>query len=147
MAGLKRTSTAVWAGDGLNGKGTLDTQSGVFQSQPYSFKTRFSDESGKSGTNPEELIAAAHAGCFTMALAFTLKEAGFIADELRTDAAVNIEKVDNGFRITEIVLTLKAKIPNITNDKFQELAKSAKMNCPVSVALGSVPIQLHATLL
>jgi lipoyl-dependent peroxiredoxin len=80
MTALKRTSIAVWKGDGFNGNGVLDTQSGVFKSQPYSFKTRFNDASGKSGTNPEELIAAGHAGCFTMAVAFALQEAGFVAD-------------------------------------------------------------------
>jgi osmotically inducible protein OsmC len=146
MAALKRTSTAVWNGDGQNGNGFLDTQSGVFKSQPYSFKTRFSDASGKSGTNPEELIAAGHAGCFTMALAFVLQEAGFVALELKTDATVSIEKVDQNFRITKIDLFLNAKIPNITDEKFQALAKIAKENCPVSVALATVPIELKANL-
>jgi len=144
---LKRTSTAVWTGDGMNGKGSLDTQSGVFHAQPYSFKTRFSDESGKSGTNPEELIAAGHAGCFTMALAFALKDAGFIADQLKTDATITLEQVEGRFRFKGIDLVLNAKIPNITNEKFQELAQIAKANCPVSLALASVPIELKATLL
>ncbi len=147
MSALKRTSKAVWKGNGLNGVGTLDTQSGVFKSQPYSFRTRFEDASGKSGTNPEELIAAAHAGCFTMALAFVLQEAGFVADELTTNATVSIEKVDKGFRITHIDLVLDANIPNITNDQFQELAKKAKENCPVSVALSSVSIEFKANLM
>lgn len=146
MAALKRTSTAVWKGNGLDGNGALDTQSGVFKSQPYSFKTRFSDASGKSGTNPEELIAAAHAGCFTMAFAFVLQEAGFVADELKTNATVSIEKIDKNFRITKIDLVLNAKIPSITNEKFQELAKLAKENCPVSVALSTVPMELKASL-
>ncbi len=146
MAALKRTSTAVWKGDGISGNGALDTQSGVFKSQPYSFKTRFNDTSGKSGTNPEELIAAAHAGCFTMALAFVLQEAGIVADELKTNATVAIEQIDKSFRITKIDLVLNAKIPNITNEKFQALAKLAKENCPVSVALSTVPIELKASL-
>lgn len=146
MAALKRMSTAVWKGDGMSGNGTLDTQSGVFQSQPYSFKTRFADASGKSGTNPEELIAAAHAGCFTMAFAFVLQEAGFVADELKTDATVSVEQVGKGFRITKIDLILNAKIPGITDEKFQELAKLAKENCPVSVALSTVPIEFKASL-
>jgi lipoyl-dependent peroxiredoxin len=143
---LKRTSTAVWNGDGMTGKGTLDTQSGVFKAQPYSFKARFGDETGKSGTNPEELIAAAHAGCFTMALAFVLREAGFVADELKTNAVVTADKVGAGFRITGIDLELNARIPNLANDQFQQLAKAAKENCPVSVALASVPITLKASL-
>lgn len=144
---IKRTSTAVWNGDGMTGKGALTTQSGVFSSQPYSFKARFSDESGKSGTNPEELIAAAHAGCFSMALAFTLKAAGFTASELRTDATLVADQVNGGFEFKSIELALKAKIPGISNDKFQELAKNAKENCPVSKALSAVPMQLKAELL
>ncbi len=144
--GMKRTSTAVWRGDGLSGTGALNTQSGVFKAQPYSFKTRFVDESGKSGTNPEELIAAGHAGCFTMALAFTLKEAGFVADELQTTATITLDKVGEQFRFTAIELVLTAKITGISDPKFQELAQFAKKNCPVSDALASVPIQLKATL-
>lgn len=144
--GIKRTSTAVWKGDGATGAGTLTTQSGVFNAQPYSFKTRFADETGKSGTNPEELIAAAHAGCFSMALSFKLKEAGFVADELHTDATVFLDQVNGGFRFQNIELKLRAKIPNITQDKFTELAQSAKANCPVSLALASVPIKLDAQL-
>ena len=143
---IKRTSTAVWTGDGMTGKGALNTQSGVFKSQPYSFKTRFSDETGKSGTNPEELIAAGHAGCFTMALAFMLKDAGFVADELQTAATITMEQVGGGFRFKDIQLVLTAKIPSIQNDKFQELAQKAKANCPVSLALSSVPIHLEASL-
>ena len=146
MTALKRTSTAHWSGNGLDGNGTLDTQSGVFKSQPYSYKTRFSDTSGKSGTNPEELIAAGHAGCFTMAVAFALQEAAFTADELQTSATVSFEKIDKNFRITKIDLVLNAKIPQITREKFEELAKIAKENCPVSVALSTVPIELKATL-
>lgn len=147
MTALKRTSSAIWKGNGVSGNGTLDTQSGVFNSQPYSFKARFSDASGKSGTNPEELIAAAHAGCFTMAVAFILQEAGFIAEELKTNATVSIEQIEKQFRITKIDLMLQANIPNISNEKFQELTKLAKENCPVSVALSSVLIELKANLI
>jgi osmotically inducible protein OsmC len=143
---LKRTSTAVWNGDGMTGKGTLDMQSGVFKAQPYSFKTRFQDESGKSGTNPEELIGAAHAGCFTMALAFALKDAGFVANQLRTNATVVLEQGDGKFHIAGIELNLEADIPNITEPKFQEVARTAKENCPVSVALKNVPMTLKAQL-
>ncbi len=134
---MKRTSTAVWKGSGLEGTGTLSTQSGVFQNQPYSFKTRFQNEDGKAGTNPEELIAAAHAGCFTMALSFQLGGAGFTADELRTTATVTIEKEGEGFTITTVHLDLKARVPGIDQAKFQELADQAKQNCPVSKVLNA----------
>jgi osmotically inducible protein OsmC len=143
---IKRSSSAVWSGDGATGKGALTTQSGVFKSQPYSFKTRFSDETGKSGTNPEELIAAAHAGCFTMALAFALKEAGFVADQLNTEASVTLEQATGGFRFKGIELNLSGKVPNISGKRFEELAQNAKANCPVSLALASVPIQLKVNL-
>ncbi len=136
---MKRTSTAVWNGSGLEGKGSLTTQSGVFQDQPYSFRTRFQNEDGKAGTNPEELIAAAHAGCFSMALSFQLVGAGFTADELRTTAALNLEKdkEGDGFTITTVHLDLKAKVPGIDQAKFQELADLAKQNCPVSKVLNA----------
>jgi osmotically inducible protein OsmC len=134
---MRRTSTAVWNGSGLEGTGTLSTQSGVFQNQPYSFKTRFQNEDGKAGTNPEELIAAAHAGCFTMALSFQLGGAGFTADELRTTATVTIEKEGEGFTITTVHLDLKARVPGIDQAKFQELADQAKQNCPVSKVLNA----------
>lgn len=144
--GMNRTSTAVWTGDGKTGHGILNMQSGVFKGQPYSFKSRFEDESGKSGTNPEELIAAAHAGCFTMALAFKLKEEGFVADELKTDASVTMEKIEGGFRFQRIELNLNAKVPTISKEKFDELARSAKETCPVSLALAGVSIHLNANL-
>lgn len=136
---MKRTSTAVWNGTGLEGKGSLTTQSGVFQNQPYSFKTRFQNEDGKAGTNPEELIAAAHAGCFTMALSFQLVGAGYTADELRTTATLTMDKdkEGDGFTITTVNLALQAKIPGISADKFQELAQLAKKNCPVSKVLNA----------
>jgi osmotically inducible protein OsmC len=127
---MKRTSTAVWNGTGLEGTGSLTTQSGVFQNQPYSFKTRFQNEDGKAGTNPEELIAAAHAGCFTMALSFQLAGAGFTADELRTTATLTMDKdkEGDGFTITTVHLALQAKVPGVSGDKFQELAQLAKKN-------------------
>src|ERR1700755_621935 len=114
-----RTSTAVWRGDGLHGKGGLSTQSGVFKEQPYSFQTRFQSEDGKAGTNPEELLAAAHAGCFTMALSLMLGEAKLVATQLDTSARVTLEKVGDGFTITAVHLTLKAKIPNADDVAFQ----------------------------
>lgn len=143
---MKRTSTAAWSGDGATGTGMLSTQSGAFDQQPYSFKTRFESEDGRAGTNPEELIAAAHAGCFSMALAFILTGAGYTPEELLTSASVDIQKKGEGFAITGIALKLQAKISNIDPTKFQELAESAKANCPVSKALSAVPISLDAKL-
>ncbi|MFT4091694.1 MAG: OsmC family protein [Asticcacaulis sp.] len=143
---MKRTATAQWRGDGQTGAGTLSTQSGVFNAQPYSFKTRFGDEEGKSGTNPEELIAAAHAGCFTMALSFALAKAGFTAELLETEAQVEAKPGESGFSITGITLVLKANIPGIEAAQFEELAKGAKENCPISKALQAVPITLNASL-
>src|SRR5271169_5971042 len=99
-----RKSTAVWQGDGLHGTGALTTQSGTFHDQPYSFKTRFQSEDGKAGTNPEELLGAAHAGCFAMALSFALSEAGHAPDELQVTAGVELAKSDSGFAIKTIAL-------------------------------------------
>ena len=124
-----RKANAVWRGTGRDGTGGLTTASGVLSSTPYSYKTRFESE---PGTNPEELIAAAHAGCFTMALAFALQQAGLTADELRTEAVVSLDQDGAGFRISRSALTLRAKIPGIDDAKFQELAKGAEQNCPVS---------------
>ncbi len=139
---MNRKANAVWQGNGKEGKGQLTTQSGVLSSNPYGFNTRFETE---PGTNPEELIAAAHAGCFTMALAFQLQGAGFTADELRTEAVVSLEKDGDGFTITASALTLTAKIPGIDQQKFDELAGIAEKNCPVSKVLNA-KISLNATL-
>ncbi|WP_394841708.1 OsmC family protein [Pendulispora brunnea] len=141
-----RKSTAVWKGNGLQGEGALTTQSGVFRDQPYSFKTRFQSEDGKAGTNPEELIAAAHAGCYAMALSFALSDAGHAPKELRVAANVDLNKVGEGFAITNIALELEANIPGIDQAKFQQLADAAKKNCPVSKALSATPITLSAKL-
>ncbi|MDH5381022.1 MAG: OsmC family protein [Cyclobacteriaceae bacterium] len=143
---MKRTAKAVWKGTGLEGKGSLTTQSGAFDSQPYSTKLRFENEDGKLGTNPEELIAAAHAGCFAMALSFQLVGAGFTADELNVDAVLVIEKKEAGFEITGTTLNLEGKVPGISEDKFLELANNAKVGCPVSKALKAIDIQLNAKL-
>jgi lipoyl-dependent peroxiredoxin len=142
-----RKSTAVWKGDGLSGKGLLTTQSGVLKDQPYSFQTRFKSEDGKAGTNPEELIAAAHAGCYAMALSFALSEAGHAPDELRVTADVDISQVEGGFAIKNIVLNLEARVKGIDNSAFLALADKAKKNCPVSKALAATPITLNAKLL
>ena len=142
---MKRRSSAVWKGSGLEGSGTLSMQSGVFDNHPYSAKMRFQNEDGKLGTNPEELIAAAHAGCFNMALAFQLGGAGFTPEELNTKAVLTIEKVDDGFSITSIVLTLTAKVPGIGEEQFMKLAEGAKAGCPVSKVLNT-EITLNASL-
>jgi osmotically inducible protein OsmC len=136
---MKRTATAVWNGSGKEGKGNLTTQSTTLNKTQYSFSSRF--ENGV-GTNPEELIAAAHAGCFTMKLSFDLGAAGFTPDSLETTAEVTL---DNG-TITTSKLTLKAKVPGISKEKFDEVAAGAKANCPVSKVLNA-DISLDATLL
>jgi len=143
---MKRKATAIWQGNGMEGKGILSSTSGVLKGTPYSFVTRFKNEDGIEGTNPEELIAAAHSGCFAMALSFALTGAGFIPTELKVDAAVNLEQVADHFEITGIHLDLAGKVPGITEEKFLELAASAKANCPVSQALKAVNITLSAKL-
>jgi len=144
---LKRTSTAVWHGTGPKGTGTITTLSGALKEQPYGFNTRFASEDGKAGTNPEELIAAAHASCFTMALSFGLTNAGLEPTELKTVATVAMEKQDVGWTITLITLEVNGTVPGVTADKFDELAKEAKKGCPISRALASVPITMTSKLL
>jgi len=129
-----RKANAVWRGTGRDGNGDLTTDSGVLSSTPYSFKTRFETE---PGTNPEELIAAAHAGCFTMALAFQLQAAGFTPTELRTGAAVHLEQEGQGFKISRSALALEATVPAIEQAQFEELARAAEKNCPVSKVLNA----------
>lgn len=126
---MKRSASAVWKGGLKDGKGTVSTQSGVLSGTPYGFNTRF--ENGP-GTNPEELVAAAHAGCFTMALAAKLEEAGMTPADLQTSAAVTLEKVDGKFSITAVHLDLLAVIPGADPEKFDEIAQQAKAECPVS---------------
>lgn len=128
---MKRNATAVWNGSGKEGSGNLTTQSTVLNKTQYSFSSRF--ENGV-GTNPEELMAAAHAGCFTMKLTFVLGEAGFTPEELQTVCEISL---DNG-AITESALTVKGKVPGITAEKFQECATNAKENCPVSKAYAAI---------
>jgi osmotically inducible protein OsmC len=137
-----RKATAVWHGTGKDGTGDITTGSGVLSHSPYGFKTRFESA---PGTNPEELIAAAHAGCFTMALAFQLQSAGFTATELVTEAAITLVQEGSGFKITKSALTLAATIPGIDKAKFDELAGEAEKNCPVSKLLNA-EITLDATL-
>lgn len=142
---MKRTAEAVWKGTGTKGSGTLTTQSGVFNEQPYSFKKRFENEDGKQGTNPEELIAAAHAGCFTMALGVELEKAGYTADNLDTEASLSLDKTDGGWEISKIDLNLKASVPDIDEEEFGKLANGAKEGCPVSQVL-NCEITLNFTL-
>ncbi len=127
-----RKAKAVWIGTGRVGYGDLSTDSGVLNRTPYSFRTRFGDE---KGTNPEELIAAAHAGCFTMALAFQLESAGYNPIELKTEAAVSLDPEGSGFRITRSALRVRATVPNVTEAIFDRLARDAELNCPVSKVL------------
>ncbi|HSN50113.1 MAG TPA: OsmC family protein [Bacteroidales bacterium] len=143
---MKRKATAIWQGNGLEGKGNLTSTSGVLNNTPYSFTTRFINEDGLQGTNPEELIAAAHSGCFAMALSFGLTEAGFVPEELKVVAAVNFEKVGDHNEITGVFLDLTGKVPGITPEKFQEIAMAAKAGCPVSKALRALEITLDARL-
>ena len=129
-----RSATARYSGFGKEGKGAITTQSGVLTDQFYGFNTRFEDE---PGTNPEELIAAAHAGCFTMELSFGLARAGYSEGTLETKAAVKLEQKDGGFAITRSDLTLTASVPGIDPAEFEKLAKEAETNCPVSKVLNA----------
>lgn len=131
---MKRTGSAVWSGGLKDGKGSVSTESGVLDAVPYSFAKRFGDE---KGTNPEELIGAAHASCFSMALSNILGEAGMKADEIATSAAVTVEPADGGFAITAVHLTVKAKIPGASSADFEEAANKAKAGCPVSKVLNA----------
>jgi osmotically inducible protein OsmC len=140
---MKRVSTAVWKGSLKEGGGTLDSQSGALAGLPYTFKGRFVDETGRSGTNPEELIAAAHAGCFAMQLSGLLTENGTPPEALNVSAAVELIP---GTGITGSALTLEAKVPGIDQAKLVELADKAKSICPVSKALGAINVTLEARL-
>ena len=137
-----RNAEAQWNGGIMDGKGTMKLGSGAFEGA-YSFKSRM--EEG-TGTNPEELIGAAHAGCYSMALSAALGQAGFTPTSIHTKAAVRFDKVEGGFAISKIDLTTNAEIPNIDDAKFQEIAKAAKENCPVSKALAGTEIHLQAKL-
>jgi len=131
---MNRSASAVWRGTGRDGKGMLTTPSGVLDGTAYSFTTRFENE---KGTNPEELIAAAHAGCFTMALAFALQRENLTPNELKTEAVVTLDKDGAGFKVTKSALTLTADVPGIDKDKFGEIARGAKENCPISRLLNA----------
>jgi osmotically inducible protein OsmC len=139
---IVRRGSAVWQGGLKDGKGAISTESGALASYPYGFAARFERQ---RGTNPEELLAAAHAGCFTMALSLILGEAKLRAEQMDTSAAVTLEQVEGGFAITAVHLTLKAKIPGTDDATFQQLAAKAKAGCPVS-KLFKAEITLDATL-
>ena len=129
-----RKAKAIWRGTGRDGEGDLSTDSGVLAETPYSYKTRFENQ---KGTNPEELLAAAHAGCFTMALAFQLQTAGYTPTELSTEAAVSLEAEGQGFHISRSALTLRADVPGLDEETFLRLAGVAEKNCPVSRVLNA----------
>ncbi|MCC8232356.1 OsmC family protein [Enterobacter mori] len=129
---IHKHGSAHWAGDIKSGKGTVSTESGVLNQQPYGFNTRFE---GAKGTNPEELIGAAHAACFSMALSLMIGEAGFTADSIDTTADVSLDKTDGGFAITKIALTSKVTVPGIDPQKFDGIIQKAKAGCPVSQVL------------
>ena len=129
-----RKAKAVWYGDGRTGQGSLSSESGVLAETPYSYKTRFENE---KGTNPEELLAAAHAGCFTMALAFQLQAKGYQPTELNTEAAVSLDPDGQGFKISRSALTLRASVPGLDEATFNELAEAAEKNCPLSKVINA----------
>ena len=138
---MKRNVNAIWNGDGIDGNGFLTAQSGAFNKMPYSFKTRFENDNGDLGTNPEELVASALAGCFNMKLAFVLNEANFNPAELNTNATLTF--IDSS--VISIELILKGKVPNLNEEKFIEFAEDAKKNCPISGVL-NCEIILNASL-
>ncbi|MDB6087403.1 MAG: osmC [Gammaproteobacteria bacterium] len=140
---IKRRGSATWKGGLKDGVGSISTESGALQAYPYGFASRFE---GKRGTNPEELIAAAHAGCFTMALSLMLGEAKLVAEQMETSAEVTLEQLDGGFAITAVHLALKARIPGADQPTFDQLVGKAKVGCPVSKLL-KAEITLDATLL
>jgi osmotically inducible protein OsmC len=139
---MKRTATAVWTGAIMQGAGTLTTESGVLKNAPYSFRTRFENE---HGTNPEELVAAAHAGCFSMALALILEQAGITPERIETSAAVTLAKEAEGFTVTGSHLDVKVRAPGADPAAFQKAAETAEKNCPISKLLRA-SITMNATL-
>ena len=143
---MERSSTAVWRGAGKDGSGAISTKSGAIKDHPYSASSRFVDEAGVHGTNPEELIAAAHASCYAMALAFMLTGAGHAPEELRTTAHAKLEKLGELWTVTGIRLVVDGKVPGMAPAAFVEAANKAKTDCPISRLLSSVPITLEAKL-
>jgi osmotically inducible protein OsmC len=143
---ITKSASVHWEGRGKTGQGQISTETEAIRAYPYGFGSRFEDD--RKGTNPEELLGAAHAACFTMAFSFACDKAGFGTDEVNTQAQVQLDKEGEGFVIRKISLTLEARVPGIDEAKFQEIAAAAKRDCPLSKALQSVPeIALKATLL
>src|SRR5690606_23139812 len=131
---MKKSASAHWEGDLKQGKGTISTQSGALRDNPYGFNTRFEDQ---PGTNPEELVAAAHAGCFSMAFSLMLGEEGFTPDSIDTKATATLEKSGDGFSVTTLALEMEARIPKIDQKQFEEIANKAKAGCPISKLLNA----------
>lgn len=142
VSNMKKSGSAVWMGDLKNGQGTISTQTGVLRDAPYGFKARFEDG---PGTNPEELLGAAHAACFSMAFSMLLGMNDLTAEKISTKADVTLDKVDDGFAITAVHLTMSARIPGTDNETFQRIANDAKKGCPVSKVLNAT-ITMDATL-
>ncbi|MBN9408728.1 MAG: OsmC family protein [Burkholderiales bacterium] len=141
----EKKASVHWQGAGKTGQGQISTETGALQKHPYGFGSRFGDD--RTGTNPEEIVGAAHAACFTMAFAFACEKAGIATEQLDTTAAVRLVKDGDGFKIDRIALTLKARVPGLDDAKFKEIAEGAKKNCPLSKALAAVPeITLDAQL-
>lgn len=141
----EKTANVHWEGQGKHGKGAISTESGALQDYPYGFASRFEDD--RRGTNPEEILGAAHAACFTMAFSFACDKAGLATQDVETKASVRLVKQGDGFLIDRIALTMQATVPGISEATFQEIAQAAKRECPLSKALASVPeITLQATL-
>ncbi|GAA4823619.1 OsmC family protein [Sphingosinicella ginsenosidimutans] len=143
MLKINRKASVGWEGGLKDGRGTISTASGALADYPYGFASRFE---GVAGSNPEELLGAAHAACFTMATSLALGNAGYTAERMDTSAEVTLEQVEGGFAITGIKLVMRARVPNIEDRQFRELAETAKANCPLSKALASVPMTLDAEL-
>jgi len=143
MLKINRKASVGWEGGLKDGRGSISTASGALKDYPYGFASRFE---GVAGSNPEELLGASHAACFTMATSLVLGDAGYTAERMDTNAEVTLEQVEGGFAITGIKLVIRARIPGIDDAKFGELAAAAKANCPLSKALASVPITLDAAL-
>ena len=142
---IEKTASVSWAGQGKNGTGKISTETGALKDYPYGFASRFGDD--RRGTNPEEILGAAHAACFTMAFSFACDKAGFATTAINTKASVRLAKQGDAFAIDRIVLTMQATVPGMDEAKFQEIAAASKRDCPLSKALASVPeIVLHATL-
>jgi len=145
MSMNEKTAAVVWEGAGRSGQGHISTESGALNQYPYGFASRFEDD--RRGTNPEEILGAAHAACFTMAFSFACDKAGVVTAHVDTQASVRLSKQGDGFVIDRIALTMRAAVPGIDNAKFQDIAAMAKRDCPLSKALASVPeITLNATL-